>query len=648
LGFSYKSISYLKFVLQMKKFYVFFFLVGLGFSSVLAQGQKDIDRDNAQAEALLNQNPQQSLETATKTKAAAEAISYRKGVAKATAIMGVANYKIDDYEKAKALIIDAADINELIKDTSELAFCKYWRGNIELNQGHYAKAFDLYQLVTELAQKIGDKKNMARGLDGKASIYESLNEDDKAFEFYNQSLLVAKEAGFKEWYGGEVFALGNLAYKKGHLDTAIIKYDEAIKLSDEVGNINNKASCYQQLASIYYEKKDSKQAMKYIQDAMNLFQQTGSMSSFSYSRLMMSTILLSDGAYDVALNLAKMSLEEGKTTGETQLQKNAAEVLYYAYLGKGDKAKALEYHVLFHKLSEASQNEMLAKKLAKMDMEANFEKERAISQAQAAKHNAEMNAQIDRQRLIKKVSLIGIFMLAIIAGLAIFAFLQKRNDSSIIAAEKKKTDSLLLNILPEEVVNEIKERDYKATDIATVLFADIQVPVGGGEGRPTPAQVQSALELYLKAFDDIMTRHKIERVRTVGDEYLCISNTPIEDTGNAVTVVNAAFEMLRFIEQNKNSTGNPAAALFTASVGIHTGPLIVGIIGIRKFSYVIWGDTVNIAARIEQHGEAGKINVSDSTYRLIQDRFICVAHGHTETKKKEKIDMYFVERPLVQ
>jgi len=625
----------------MKKIYLAFFYSLFIVVLVCAQTPVQIDRQNDTAEAALNQNPKDVLVQSGKIKIAAESIGYKKGMARAIAIMGVASYKVDDYAQAKKLISTAATINQQINDTSNLAFCKYWLGNIELNQSKYNNALDLFQTANALAEKINDKKNIARSLDGKASIYEALGEDDKALVLYQAALAAARQGNFNVWYPGVMLSIGNMAYKKGKIDTAIKIYTEAIKTSDEVGNLNNKANCYQKLAEIYYDKKQSEKAMTYIQQAMALFQQTGSMSSFSYSRLLMSYIVLSDRAYKVAIDLAQMSLDEGKATGEIQLQKDAAQVLYYAYLGMGDKGKALEYHVLFHELSEANHNETLTKKLASMELEANFEKERQIAKVEEAKRDAELSAQIDKQKLIKKVSIIGIFLFAIIAGLAIFAFNQNRKDSSLIAQEKKRTDALLLNILPEEIVTDLKKAEHKVNAKATVLFADIKTVAGKNQSQTKP--LQSELDYYYKAFDEILQRHKIERIKAVGDAYLAISTAAVSEEENATNVTKAALDIKDFVRKIQEERLVKGETYFDVSIGIHTGPLIAGIIGIRKFSYDVWGDTVNIAARMEQHGEEGKINISGGTYQLVKDRFICIFRGDVETKKREKIDMYFVE-----
>lgn len=629
----------------MKRFYLAVIVVLLASATVSAQTTADVDKLNQDAEAQLNQKPSEALTLAEQAQAAAQKISYKTGETRATAIMGVANFKVDNYDKAINLLQEADKSAAENADSSNLSFAKYWIATVELNHGEYAKALDLYQGALEIAQKTNDKKNIARALDGKGSIYESLNEDEKATEFYNQSLQNAREAGFNEWLPTVNFDLANMAYRKGQVDSAIAKFNESIEGSDAVGNINNKANCYQQLASIYYEKNDSKTAMSYVQQAMDLFEQTGSMSSYSYSRLLMSTILLRDKEWDVAIELAQTSLEEGKKKKETQLQKDAAEVLYYAFLGKGDKGRALDYHVLFHNLSEATHNEDLTKKLTRLELQTNFEKERAIEKAKREATEAELNMKIEQQNLVKKASLIGIGLLVVIAGLSIFAFFQKRRDNRVIAAEKKKSDELLLNILPAEVANELKASGHskaKNYERATVLFADIKNFTGAAE-KMSADKLVDEIDFYFTRFDEIVSKFKIEKIKTIGDAYLCVGGLPVPDQDNAENVVTAALEMQQFMREQKKLREQSGQIYFEIRIGIHTGPLVAGIVGLRKFAYDIWGDTVNVAARMEQHGEEGKINISGPTYDLVKEKFQCTYRGKVEAKNKGNIDMYFVE-----
>jgi class 3 adenylate cyclase/Tfp pilus assembly protein PilF len=606
----------------------------------VAQTTADVDRLCNEAEALLNSNPKQGLKISQQANALAEKLNYKKGIGKTLALRGVANYKFDIYDKASLRIKEAIEYSSKNNDTATLSFATYWRGNINLHMGNYSKALDDFQTAYVLADAIQDKKMLARSIDGKASIYESLNQLDKAEELYKEALKTAEDAGFKDWPPTVIFSLGNLAYNKGKTDEAIKYYNEAITLSEEVYNLNNKANCMQQLASIYYEKNESKKAMKYIQQAMDIFQQTGSQSSFSYSRLLMSAILLKDKQWNDAIALAEKSLQEGRQKKETALQRDAAEMLYYSYLGKRDNANALKYHVMFHDLAETNHHEELSKKITQLELQDNFKKQREVENAQQAKVEAVLNMGIEKQRIIKKTYMIGFGLLIIIAGLAIFAFLQKRNDTRLIAAEKTKSDKLLLNILPADIVTQIKQTGLAQNiEPVTALFADLKslntdVGLGGGGGN------KDMYQQYIIALNDIANRYQLEPIKTTDDSYLCVSEP---GTGKPEMVVKAALDMLNLIEIQKEVRLAKGEKYYEISIGIHSGVLVGGIIGVRKANYDIWGDTIDVAGRMEQHSETGKINVSDATYELVKHLYKGTHHGKITGRSNEDIEMYFID-----
>jgi len=158
----------------------------------------------------------------------------------------------------------------------------------------------------------------------------------------------------------------------------------------------------------------------------------------------------------------------------------------------------------------------------------------------------------------------------------------------------------------------------------------------------SPEALVKELDEYFRAFDAIVVRHRLEKIKTIGDAYLCVGGLPKADVDNAYYVICAALEMQEFMKRTKEEKEKTGGIYFEIRIGIHTGPLIAGIVGLRKFAYDIWGDTVNIAARMEQHGEEGKINISGTTYELVKGKVSCTHRGKIEAKNKGQIDMYFV------
>lgn len=221
--------------------------------------------------------------------------------------------------------------------------------------------------------------------------------------------------------------------------------------------------------------------------------------------------------------------------------------------------------------------------------------------------------------------------------------LEQKNK--IIEEEKKRSDELLLNILPEEVVIELKQtgkttaRNY---DLVTVMFVDFK-DFTLISNNLTPEDLVTAIDHYFEAFDTIIAEHDVEKIKTIGDAYLCAGGLPEPNTRNPVEMVDVAFKFLNAVEQLKTARALENKISFDIRVGIHSGPLIAGVVGIRKFAYDIWGDAVNTAARMQQNGYEGRINISGTTYELIKHRFNCTHRGRIEAKNKGLVDMYFVE-----
>lgn len=210
-----------------------------------------------------------------------------------------------------------------------------------------------------------------------------------------------------------------------------------------------------------------------------------------------------------------------------------------------------------------------------------------------------------------------------------------------IAEEKKRSDDLLLNILPSEVAEELKlngKSEAHRYDEVSVLFTDF-VNFTKISEQLGVEELLNELNINFTAFDQIMEKYGMEKIKTIGDAYLAVCGLPITNARHAHQTVSAAMEILEFVQKRKREV--PYG--LDIRIGINSGSLIAGIIGVKKFAYDIWGDTVNTAARMEQSSEPGKINISQSTYLLIKDQFECSYRGKVDAKGKGEMDMYFVE-----
>jgi ligand-binding sensor domain-containing protein/class 3 adenylate cyclase len=220
------------------------------------------------------------------------------------------------------------------------------------------------------------------------------------------------------------------------------------------------------------------------------------------------------------------------------------------------------------------------------------------------------------------------------------------NEKKEVERQKARSEELLLNILPEEVAKELKATgtaEAQLIDEVTVLFCDFKDFTQLSENL-SPQELVAEIHACFSAFDLIVQRHGVEKIKTVGDAYMAAGGLPIPNKTHAADVVNAALEMRNFMEHRQRKRQASEKFFFEARLGVHTGPVIAGIVGIKKFAYDIWGDTVNTASRIESCGEPGKVNISDITKMLLTKEFQCTYRGKINAKGKGEIDMYFVEK----
>jgi class 3 adenylate cyclase len=251
-------------------------------------------------------------------------------------------------------------------------------------------------------------------------------------------------------------------------------------------------------------------------------------------------------------------------------------------------------------------------------------------------------------------------MYAILAGLLIWAvysvlnlrfartqymlerIISKRTEDLII--EKEKSEDLLANVLPRTTASEIMETGKAAKvkyNFVTVLFSDIQGFTKLAE-EMNPELLIDELDKFFFYFDSVVGKYGIEKIKTIGDAYMCAGGIPEKNRTNPVEVILAALEMQDYMLRLKKTSGIGGMELWDIRIGIHTGTVVAGVVGQKKLSYDIWGDTVNTASRMESSGEAGKINISGTTREFVKDFFICEYRGKMPVKYKGEIDMYFV------
>jgi adenylate cyclase len=222
--------------------------------------------------------------------------------------------------------------------------------------------------------------------------------------------------------------------------------------------------------------------------------------------------------------------------------------------------------------------------------------------------------------------------------------IELNNARQALEVEKTRSDALLLNILPAKIADELKTRsevEPRHYDLVTILFTDFKGFTRLAEASE-PRTLVNDLNQYFSAFDEIMARNNLEKLKTIGDAYMCAGGLPEENRTHPVDACRAALEIQEFMARSNRQREKMRMLPWELRIGLHTGPVMAGVVGRKKFTYDIWGDAVNVAARMESSGEAGRIAISESTYHRVKDQFECEHRGQIEAKNKGLLNAYFL------
>ena len=452
-------------------------------------------------------------------------------------------------------------------------------------------------------EEIGDKIEITNSLGNIGFHYKEQGNYPKALEYYKRDLKIQEEIGYKKGTGNSLNNIGEIFYEQGNYPKALDYLLRGLKIQEEIGD---KHGIAESLANIGHNY-----------NAQN--------------------------KYNQAIIECNKGLTLSKEMESINQQESACACLYEAYKGLGNPTKALEYHEQLAVLNDSLISRENAKKFTQLDMQYEFDKEEAREDMEQEKKDVIAAQELKRKNLERNGFMAGFAVVLLFAGV----FFHQRNS---IKKEKERSEELLQNILPKEVAEELKTKghsDAQLIDNVTVLFTDFKNFTALSE-LLSPKELVEDLHACFSEFDRICENYGIEKIKTIGDSFMAAGGLPSPNTTHAQDVVKATLEMIDVVEKVKAEKAKVNQHFFEIRVGVHTGPVVAGIVGIKKFQYDIWGDTVNTASRMESSGVAGKVNISEATYELLKDdpHFTFKNRGKIEAKGKGQMEMYFVERKL--
>ncbi len=426
--------------------------------------------------------------------------------------------------------------------------------------------------------------------------YSNLDKNDSAIYYLTKACDQAVRQKDEVWIGIISGNLAQVKIKQKKINEALPLFEKNIELSRNHHNLSDLAVSLSEYGALLFTRNEHKRNMEMQMEALDIINKKNWNTNYPITSR-------------VYPNIAKAYADAGNMA------------LAYSYLDSAKQAK--------DSVEKIKNSAFVSGVQHKIDTE---------------KHMAELHkkeSEIKNQRRFKNMLLFGLILLLLLVFFILRNLSNQKKSNIIISAEKMKSETLLLNILPSEVAEELKQSgmsEAKQYEKVSVLFTDF-VGFTLVSEKLTPQELVEEIHYCFTAFDEIIDRNELEKIKTIGDAYLAVCGMPVEDRDHATKTVQAALEISEFIANREQQGGK-----FKIRIGINSGPVVAGIVGVKKFAYDIWGDTVNTAARMEQNSVNGKINISGSTYELVKNDFHCIPRGKIAAKNKGEVDMYFVER----
>ncbi len=572
-------------------------------------------------------------------------IKDRRGIAGTLTNIGNIYNDMGDMVNSVRSHRESFDLYSELADTLRMARVLVNTGEVLQSGGIYEEAYNEMDKARQLLNRQPDRRVLAGVTTIMGHVRFELDMYEPARNLYRQALEMRLEipdvdpADLAESWNN----LGNILDELGNIDSAILCYETALGIYDDLRDDLGKASVFTNLGDAYKHKKDYEKAMFYLTKAENIRREIDDQPGLAETYNVINDVVFRMGRVEESLEYIRKYYEIAVETKDLKYQQRAFRDFSRAYAALGDFSKAYTYRVLYDSL----RYDMLDEDRTKI-----FERKDALFVDEKNKNEVERQKQaLERERLVTYALLGGALALALLVALL---FNRNRlrarankalaDKNVVIEQEKERADKLLKNILPATVAEELKANNSVQPvryDSVSVLFTDFKGFTQIAENM-SPEDLVAELDACFRLFDSICDKYGLEKIKTIGDAYMCAGGLPEPNETHAVDAVHAALEMqtkLTGLMDQKSRAGKPR---FSMRVGIHSGPVVAGIVGSHKFAYDVWGDTVNTAARLEQSGEPGKVNISEATYRLVKDRFECQFRGKLSAKNKGEIAMYFV------
>jgi adenylate cyclase len=601
-------------------------------------------------------NLRSCLQMSTKALRLFEQVKLESGIVGAMNLIGVAYKDLGLYDSALTVYFQALRHSESKGDKESTAM---FLNNIAIVfrfTENYTRALEYYQQALTINRSLGNQVDIADLLNNIGEVYGILQKTKESLDYHYQSLALSEKNNSKTGIANSLTNIALLLARQSNISTALAYYRRALRLRQEEGNQNAKVSLFNDIASLYQQQQQWDSAYIYRKAALELSDSTKSLPLRKTILQGLFSLFREQGDYKSSLAYYEQylqakdslfTLESNKKMNELQVQYDAEKKQQQIQLLEKDKL--LKMSEIRRQQIDLYRVELLQNK-QKQDIVL-LSKEKDLERAETQRlqlENIYQQSEVETQKL-QRNALVAFLVFATFLLIALVSLNRKKESANKeiqrqkieIEEERFKSESLLLNILPFTIAYRIKLGETSIAEhysSVCVLFSDV---VGFTDLSQTisPQELVAILDRIFTAFDNIAEELKLEKIKTIGDAYMVVGGVPEVMADSAFRVVAMALRMRTALTQlnSKYSTN------LQIRIGLHTGEVVAGVIGKKKFAYDLWGDTVNIASRMESYGLPGEIHISRAVYDIIKDSYTCVPRGMIDIKGKGLMETWFVE-----
>jgi class 3 adenylate cyclase/Tfp pilus assembly protein PilF len=590
--------------------------------------------------------------------------------------------KSTDAETALDHSKKALDLAKKLEYDPGIALGYKWIGFYYFNRGKFIEAQEWWLQSLEAYKVAGDMDGQANMLNNLGSIHYNLGNYAKALEYFKPSYELSEKYGYKLRLATATNNIGLIYMSKpGTYPQALEYLRKAQKLAEELNDEDNLGTSHINIGDVYMNMNKDAEALDEYMMARKVL--SSSSTYLPYVQTKIGMIYQRKGNYKEALSWLDLAYKTSKDLNSLFYISQTCLALGENYRRVGDNKKAIEYFEKAKNYATTSRapfemkmaykglansyadkkdyqlayiNESVYSKMTdslnafKSDsIQSTFEmglKEKEITVAN--QRNALKDEEIKRTKLVRNAFLVGFALVLTLIGVLYRDYRNKIKTNKLLDQRKAEIEALLLNILPFEVAEELQKtgksnpRYYEST---TVMFTDF-VGFSRIAETLTPQQITAELNEFFTEMDEIIDRHGLEKIKTIGDSYMCAGGIPTPNTTHPIDAVRAGLDIVEYLKKKNKAREDAGLTQWEIRIGLNTGSLVAGVVGKKKYAYDIWGSAVNIASRMESNGSPGVLNISASTYELIKDQFECEYRGKIYAKNVGEIDMYFVKREL--